>query len=274
MNRRHSTAGPPSEELLHLLGQVTGRIMERIKLQQARVALAIELQRHMLPPELPGMPGLQTAARYLPAQTGLDIGGDWYDAFVLPDGALGFVIGDVQGHDVEAAAFMGQVRTGLRAVAGATTDPGDVLGRANNLLLSMSSDLLATCAFLRFDPDTGELAGSRAGHVPAIWATATGSEVLLDPGGLPLGVYPDQQYPVTRRRLDQVGAFVLITDGVVEGPTYPIEQGLARVAALVGSAYDADADDLATEVLSVADLTGHADDAAVLVLRHDGGPYT
>lgn len=76
------------------------------------------------------------------------------------------------------------------------------------------------------------------------------------------------------RRLDQVGAFVLITDGVVEGPTYPIEQGLARVAALVGSAYDADADDLATEVLSVADLTGHADDAAVLVLRHDGGPYT
>ncbi|UKY48645.1 PP2C family protein-serine/threonine phosphatase [Streptomyces inhibens] len=274
MNRRRTPTGPPSEELLHLLGQLTGRVMERIKLQQARVALAVELQRHMLPPELPGLPGLQTAARYVPAQTGLDIGGDWYDAFVLPDGSLGFAIGDVQGHDVEAAAFMGQVRTGLHAVAGATTDPGEVLSRANNLLLSMSSDLLATCTFLRFDPVLGELTDARAGHVPAVWGTADGTEVLQDPGGLPLGVFPDQHYPVTRRRLSQVGAFVLITDGVVEGPTYPIENGLAQVAARVRAGYDGDADDLAAEVISVADLTGHSDDAAVLVLRHDGGPYT
>ncbi|REK87994.1 serine/threonine-protein phosphatase [Streptomyces inhibens] len=274
MNRRRTPTGPPSEELLHLLGQLTGRVMERIKLQQARVALAVELQRHMLPPELPGLPGLQTAARYVPAQTGLDIGGDWYDAFVLPDGSLGFAIGDVQGHDVEAAAFMGQVRTGLHAVAGATTDPGEVLSRANNLLLSMSSDLLATCTFLRFDPVLGELTDARAGHVPAVWGTADGTEVLQDPGGLPLGVFPDQHYPVTRRRLSQVGAFVLITDGVVEGPTYPIENGLAQVAARVRAGYDGDADDLAAEVISVADLTGHSDDAAVLVIRHDGGPYT
>ncbi|AOP47163.1 PP2C family protein-serine/threonine phosphatase [Streptomyces lydicus] len=273
MNRRRTTAGPPSEELLRLLGQLTGQVMERIQLQQARVALAVELQRHMLPPELPGLPGLQTAARYVPAQTGLDIGGDWYDAFALPDGSLGFAIGDVQGHDVEAAAFMGQVRTGLRAVAGVTTDPGDILGRANNLLLSMSSDLLATCTFLRFDPVSGELAGARAGHVPAVWATAAGAEVQLDPGGLPLGVFPDQRYPVTHRRLTRRGAFVLITDGVVEGPTFPIGKGLARVTRLVGAAYEADADELAAEVIAVADLTGHTDDAAVLVLRHDGGPY-
>ncbi|MEU9115535.1 PP2C family protein-serine/threonine phosphatase [Streptomyces sp. NPDC048483] len=274
MNRRRTTPAPPPEELLHLLGSLTGRVMERIKLQQARVALAVELQRHMLPPELPGVPGLQTAARYVPARTGLDIGGDWYDAFVLPDGSLGFAIGDVEGHDVEAAAFMGQVRTGLRAVAGATTDPGEVLGRANNLLLSMRSDLMATCTFLRFDPASGELAGSRAGHVPAVWGTADGAEILHDAGGLPLGVLPGRHYPVTHRRLTQVGAFVLITDGVVEGPTFPLEQGLARVAELVGASYDADADDLAAQVIAVADLTGHRDDAAVLVLRHNGGPYS
>lgn len=158
MDQRRTTPTPPPDELLRRLGHLTGQVMARIELQQARVALAVELQRHMLPPELPGLPGLQTAARYVPAQTGLDIGGDWYDAFVLPDGSLGFAIGDVQGHDVEAAAFMGMVRTGLRAVAGATTDPGDVLSRANNLLVSMSSDLLTTCTFLRFDPVTGELA--------------------------------------------------------------------------------------------------------------------
>ncbi|AWN25906.1 MULTISPECIES: PP2C family protein-serine/threonine phosphatase [unclassified Streptomyces] len=273
MDQRRTTPTPPPDELLRRLGQLTGQVMARIELQQARVALAVELQRHMLPPELPGLPGLRTAARYVPAQTGLDIGGDWYDAFVLPDGSLGFAIGDVQGHDVEAAAFMGMVRTGLRAVAGATTDPGDVLSRANNLLVSMSSDLLTTCTFLRFDPVTGELADSRAGHVPAIWGTAEGAQVLQDAGGLPLGLFPDGEYPVTRRLLSQEGAFVLITDGVVEGPTYPIEKGLARVAALVGAAYDADADELAAEVIAVADLTGHRDDAAVLVLRHDGGPY-
>ncbi|WP_310728945.1 PP2C family protein-serine/threonine phosphatase [Streptomyces sp. N2A] len=272
MNRRRGTE-PSPEALLELLGRLTGQVMERIKLQQARVALAVELQRHMLPPELPGLPGLTTAARYVPARTGLDIGGDWYDAFALPDGSLGFVIGDVQGHDVEAAAFMGQVRTGLRAVAGATTDPGDVLERANDLLLSMSSDLLTTCTFLRFEPACGELAGARAGHLPAVWGTAAGTEVLTDPGGLPLGVFPDQHYPVTRRRLDRAGAFVLLTDGVVEGPSFPIEQGLARVAGIVGAAYGAAADDLAAQVVAVADLTGHTDDAAVLVLRHDGGPY-
>jgi serine phosphatase RsbU (regulator of sigma subunit) len=91
--------------------------LERAESQKARVDLAVALQRELLPSALPGVPGLRTAARYAPARHGLDIGGDWYDGFLLPDGVLGFSIGDVQGHDVEAAVFMGQVRTVLRALA-------------------------------------------------------------------------------------------------------------------------------------------------------------
>ncbi|KJY44983.1 serine/threonine protein phosphatase, partial [Streptomyces sp. NRRL S-444] len=205
---------------------------------------------------------------------GLDIGGDWYDGFPLPEGALAFSIGDVQGHDVEAAAFMGQVRVGLRAVSAVVEDPGEVLSRANDVLLSLDCELFATCTLLRFDPETWELETARAGHVPSVWATVDGRYGITDDeGGLPLGVEPGAGYAVTRRRLDQAGSIVLLTDGVVEGPSFPIDVGLARVVRVVREAAGADPDEIAAEIMKVADSTGHADDAAVLVLSHDAaGP--
>ncbi|MFF8842181.1 PP2C family protein-serine/threonine phosphatase [Streptomyces sp. NPDC015127] len=271
MTRRRPSRSATADDLLTTLGRLTDRVRQGAERQRARVELAEALQRSMLPTGLPEVPGLRVAAEYAPARNGLDIGGDWYDGFVLPDGSLGFSIGDVQGHDVEAAAFMGQVRIGLRAVATATTDPGEVLGRANELLLSVDHGLFATCSFLRFDPATGELESARAGHVPAVWATSGGQGgVVEDEAGVPLGILPGEVYPVARRRLAG-GAFVLLTDGVVEGPSYPIEAGLDAVAGLVRSAVatGASASELASQVMGVAGLTDHTDDAAVLVLVHD-----
>ncbi len=277
MTRRRPIRPASADDLLTELGRLTAQALERAELQQARVELAEALQRELLPAALPELPGLRTAARYAPARHGLAIGGDWYDGFRLPDGALGFSIGDVQGHDVEAAAFMGQVRVGLRAVAAAAADPGEVLSRANDLLLSMDCTLFATCTFLRFDPVTRELAAARAGHVPAVWATADGRAGTAEhAGGLPLGILPGEVYPVSRRPLPVAGAFVLLTDGVVEGPSFPIEAGLERVTEVVRAGVlagaCADPGALATEVIKVADLTGHTDDAAVLVLCHDAAP--
>jgi serine phosphatase RsbU (regulator of sigma subunit) len=270
MTRRHPAS---AEDLLSELGRLTAQALERAEFQRARVELAQALQTVLLPGALPQLPGLRTAARYAPARHGLDIGGDWYDGFALPGGALGFSMGDVQGHDVEAAAFMGQVRIGLRAVAATAADPGEVLSRANELLLSMDSTLFVTCSFLWFDPVTWELSDARAGHVPAVWATADGrSGIAHDPGGVPLGILPGEVYPVTRRRLAQQGAFVLLTDGVVEGPSFPIEAGLEQVAQVVRAGVGADPGELAAEVIKVAELTGHTDDAAVLVLSHDAAP--
>ncbi|SDM15064.1 PP2C family protein-serine/threonine phosphatase [Streptomyces wuyuanensis] len=271
MRERRGDPPESAQALLVTLGRLVDQALERIRLQQARVELAVAMQRHMLPPALPELPGLRIAARYAPAGDGLDVGGDWYDAFVMLDGSLGLAIGDVQGHDMEAVAFMGQVRTSLRALAQATSDPRQVLGRANDLLISMGYGLFATCCFLRFDPVTRDLHVSRAGHVPMVWATAGGGYgVALDRGGPPLGILVGERYPVTHRRLMEPGVLVLLTDGVVEGPSYPMEAGLAEVAKLVRTGFDADPDVLASAVIKVADLTGHRDDAAVLVVRYDG----
>nr|WP_202507924.1 PP2C family protein-serine/threonine phosphatase [Streptomyces sp. SID1046] len=259
--------------MLSTLGRLADQARRGVELQQARVDLAEALQSEMLPASLPALPGLRTAARYAPARHGLDIGGDWYDGFRLPEGALAFCIGDVQGHDVEAAAFMGQVRICLRAVAAVVVDPGEVLSRANEVLLSMDRDLFATCTLLRFDPETRELETARAGHVPAVWATVDGEYGITDDdGGLPLNLEPGAGYAVTRRRLTKAGSIVLLTDGVVEGPKFPIEVGLERVADVVRKAAGTDPGELAAEVMKVADSTGHADDAAVLVLTHDARP--
>ncbi|MGW0392017.1 PP2C family protein-serine/threonine phosphatase [Streptomyces sp. NPDC003042] len=272
MSPHRPTRSATADDLLIRLGRLTAQAREGAELQQARVELAEALQREILPAALPAVPGLRTAACYAPARDGLSIGGDWYDGFRLPEGALGFSIGDVEGHDVEAAAFMGQVRIAVRAVAAAAADPGEVLSRANDLLLSVDCDLFATCTFLRFDPVTWEIQSARAGHVPGVWATIDGEHgIAEDDGGLPLGMLPDSHYPVTRRRLTTEGAFVLVTDGVVEGPSFPIEAGLERVAEVVRAGAGADPRELAAEVMKVADSTGHADDAAVLVLCHEAG---
>lgn len=166
---------------------------------------------------------------------------------------------------------MGQIRIGMRAIAATTADPGEIVGRTNDLLLSIDSTLLATCTFVRFDPHAGELCTARAGHVAAVWATTDGrSGITQDAGGLPLGVGAAEKYPVTRHPLTAPGAFVLVTDGVVEGPSFPIDEGLDAVVRLVAARASASAEALADEVMQTAERTGHQDDAAVLVLRHKG----
>ncbi|MFE0513737.1 PP2C family protein-serine/threonine phosphatase [Streptomyces sp. NPDC058964] len=261
------------DELLARLRSLTAQARERAELQRSQVELAIALQRGMLPRDLPDTPRCHVAVRYAPACYGLNVGGDWYDAFVMPDGRIGLSIGDVQGHNIEAAAFMGQVRAGLRALASVTSEPGELLTRTNDLLLSLGSDLFATCTFVRLDPSTGVLESARAGHIPFVWAMADGkSGIAEDEGGPPLGIEKGMEYPVARFRLTTGGVVILLTDGVVEGPSLYIEDGLDHVVRLAGIAAAAGlgADALAAAVIKGAELVGHEDDAAVLVVGHDG----
>ncbi|GAP45773.1 PP2C family protein-serine/threonine phosphatase [Streptomyces azureus] len=261
------------DELLTRLEALTAQARAQAEMQRSRVELAIALQRGMLPRDLPVAGRLHLAVRYAPACQGLNVGGDWYDAFTLGDGRIGLSIGDVQGHNIEAAAFMGQVRAGLRALASVTSDPGEVLARTNDLLLSLGSDLFATCTFMRLDPCAGVLESARAGHLPCVWATADGkSGVTADEGGPPLGIQAGVPYPVTRHELTTGGVFVLLTDGVVEGPSLPLEEGLDQVMRLAGIAAVAgtDVDALAAALIKGAERVGHDDDAAVLVVGLDG----
>ncbi|MFJ4876933.1 PP2C family protein-serine/threonine phosphatase [Streptomyces sp. NPDC088745] len=260
------------DALLTRLGALTAQARELAKVQRSRVELAVALQRGMLPQELPEAPGFRLAVGYVPAHRGLYVGGDWYDAFTMPDGRIGLSIGDVQGHNIEAAAFMGQVRVGLRALAHVTNDPGELLARTNDLLVSLGADLFATCTFLRLDPATGVLECARAGHIPHIWATADGrSGAEEGECGPPLGVLEGAEYPVTCHRLTAGSVVVLLTDGVVEGPSLSLDEGLRRVRGLaeINAGAGLGARVLADGVMRLADRVGHEDDAAVLIISHE-----
>lgn len=161
----HGSGYRPSMDEMTLMGtlaDLAGQALRRIRLQQARVELATALQKTMLPTLPEHLPGLEVAARYQPSRDGLDIGGDWYDAFVMPDGTVAMEIGDVQGHDVDAAAFMGQVRLSMRAIAAQEPDPGTLLMRTNELLVTMDPPRFASCTLLHLDPRDGRVTGTSA----------------------------------------------------------------------------------------------------------------
>ncbi|MFI6360303.1 SpoIIE family protein phosphatase [Streptomyces sp. NPDC050743] len=252
------------------LGDLAGQALKRIRLQQAHLELATALQQSMLPTLPAHLPGLEVAARYHPSQDRLDIGGDWYDAFALPDGTVALEIGDVQGHDVDAAAFMGQVRLVMRAIATHAPAPGTVLTRTNELIVATDSARFASCSMLHLDPREGQVTGTNAGHVPVLCAHKDGSHTIQElPGGPVLGVAPDIDYPEETFTLGMDSALVMVTDGVVEGPGLTLDAGLERAGTLAAQALrdGLNAEGIADRVLDTAVAVDHADDVAVLVIR-------
>jgi serine phosphatase RsbU (regulator of sigma subunit)/PAS domain-containing protein len=258
------------QTLMGALADLAGQALRRIRLQQARVELATALQKTMLPTLPEHLPGLEVAARYRPCRDGLDIGGDWYDAFVMPDGTVVMEIGDVQGHDVDAAAFMGQVRLSMRAIAAQEPDPGTLLMHINELLVTMDPPRFASCSMLHIDPDDGRVTGASAGHVPLLCARKDGSHSIHELAGGPvLGVVPGTEYGEETFTLDEDSALVMVTDGVVEGPGLTLEAGLERAGTLAGAAlHDGlNAEETADRILDSAVVVDHLDDVAVLVMR-------
>ncbi|MFF1747381.1 SpoIIE family protein phosphatase [Streptomyces mirabilis] len=263
---------PSSDErtLMGTLADLAGQALRRIRLQQARVELATALQKTMLPTLPAHLAGLEVAARYRPSRDGLDIGGDWYDAFVMPDGAVALEIGDAQGHDVDAAAAMGQVCASIRAIDAHEPDPATVLTRTNELLVTMGAARFSSCTLLHIDPDDGQVIGTSAGHVPLLCARKDGSHSVRELAGGPvLGVVPGTEYGEETFTLDEDSALVMVTDGVVEGPGLTLDAGLERAGTLAGAAlHDGlNAEETADRVLDAAVAVDHLDDVAVLVIR-------
>jgi serine phosphatase RsbU (regulator of sigma subunit) len=192
----------------------------------------------MLPASVPAVAGLDLAVAYLPVEAAADVGGDWYDAFTLPDGRLAIAVGDVTGHDLRAATIMGQVRNAVRAYALLNAAPGWVAGRANALLCSLPDLDLATMLFGVYDPATHTLTWSRAGHPPPL-LYRDGDVVALDaPSGRLLGAAPAGPYPERTRRLDVGETLLWHTDGLLEHPDHDssryIDQLQERASTLGG----------------------------------------
>ncbi|MCI3227295.1 SpoIIE family protein phosphatase [Streptomyces sp. NP-1717] len=264
---------PEDRNLLVALGSSIAQSLQRAVLFEQEHDLAEGLQQAMLPRRIPAVPGAEIAVRYRSARLGRDIGGDWYDVVPLPGGRVGAVIGDVQGHDTDAAAVMGQLRIVLRAYAAEGHTPATVMARASVFLHELDTDRFATCVYAEADLATGVVRLVRAGHVdPMIRDTDGSCRRLPAEGGLPLGLSAEfgrLDYPVNTVELDPGQTLVLYTDGLVEIPGVDLEEGIQRLAGLVAGG-PRDLQELADRLCEAVDERGGEDDVAVLLLRRRG----
>jgi serine phosphatase RsbU (regulator of sigma subunit) len=246
--------------------------------QQRRDSLV--LQRGLLPPRLPQVPGIAVAVRYVPGAAEAEVGGDWYDLMRLPGGDIGLAIGDVLGHDLRAAAQMSHARSALRAYAAEGHPPASVLTRLNRLLAETDPDFLATCCYVRFSPLRNTVTVASAGHPPPMTVAASGRASLLDVEvDLPLGVDEATRYGEVSVPMPAGSALVLYTDGLVESRATSLDTGLARLLQVPTRALVDDIEVLADRLLAHGPPARTCDDVTLLVLRHqprtgdpDGGP--
>lgn len=261
-----------SEErtVLSSLGSLIAQALERARLYDSAKELAHGLQSGLLPRELPHIPGLSAAARYLPGTKGMEIGGDFYDLIPLGPDTVAAVIGDVQGHNVGAAALMGQARTAVRAYAATSEgDPGQVLARVNRLLTELDTELFASCIYLHLDLRDREVRIARAGHPQPLLRHPDGRTEILDvPGGILLGVAPHAQYPHLRMPLPADSVLALYTDGLIEKPGLDLDDALAALAHRLERFGNQSLDGLSDILVRPTRLAEHrADDIALLLLR-------
>ncbi|AZQ32415.1 PAS domain-containing protein [Streptomyces cyaneochromogenes] len=215
--------------VLTAMAGLIAHAMEKARRYESEAALARGLQQALLPRRLSQHPLLETAGRYLPGTQGMEVGGDWYDVIAAGDG-IALVIGDVQGHGVQAAATMGQLRTAVRAFAFGDRPPDEVMSGTNRLLIDLDSGLFASCCYIRLDPVTGVARAAVAGHPRPLLRRPDGRTHVIDlPGGVVLGVDPLALYPVTELRMEPGAVLALYTDGLVERPGVDIDEGISAL---------------------------------------------
>jgi anti-sigma regulatory factor (Ser/Thr protein kinase) len=192
------------------------------------------LQRALLPERLPTGADYAFNAAYLPAMTEAVVGGDWYDAFVLPDGRIALSIGDVAGHGLSAATTMGEVRHALRASALDPRSPAAILERANAIINMRPDPVMVTAIFGIFDPATSLLTYATAGHPAPILGFRDGWCASLPAAGVPLGIGTRFESFDWTFTIAPGSLVVFFTDGLLEHGRDVIA-GEARILGAVSS---------------------------------------
>lgn len=266
---------PAERAMLAAAAELVAQAAERARRFENQHGTAQLLQRSMLPEHLPDLPLLRLAARYEPGVDGNAAGGDFYDAFALPGGRLGVVLGDVAGHDVQAAALMGQVRAALRALALTDPAPATVLAGVDRLVASLglearSEELFTTVVYGVVEPERCRLALASAGHPAPLLrrsaadGTAVAHYVDLAPG-LPLGL--GGRYQTTTVDFVAGDALLLFSDGLVERRRRSLTEGLSRLVDAVRGSAGNDPRTLCAVATSAVPGASE-DDVAVLVVEH------
>jgi len=239
---------------------------------------ALTLQRSLLPQRLPSQEAVEVASRYLPAGTGAEVGGDWFDVIPLSGARVALIVGDVVGHGLHASASMGRLRTAVRTLADVDLPPDELLTHLDDLVLHLASDLQptshfqttgetgATCLYAVYDPVTRRLTLASAGHpLPLVLAPdGTRTPVAAQPGP-PLGI-GGLPFEATEIELPEGSLLALYTDGLVESRERDVDQGVARLLHVL----DPTAASLEALCDTVMDATlpeKRTDDAALLLAR-------
>ncbi|GAA4592494.1 hypothetical protein GCM10023177_31910 [Streptomyces violaceoruber] len=264
---------PFTEEDLTLVDDLVHSLalgVDNARLYQDTRSIAERLQRSLLP-VLPKVEGLRLAARYAASSTTAQVGGDWYDSFVLPGGNTALVIGDVTGHDLDAAIAMSQLRSMLRGIAVDREEPpAEVLRRLDLANHSLHREATGTCVYgLIKGPPEGpwELTHSSAGHLPPLLTTRDGRTRYLDGGaGLLLGMDPDASRGTARDALPAHSTLLLYTDGLVERRDEALDEALDRLRRHAADLAREPLDTFCDELL-IGLGADSADDIAVLAVR-------
>lgn len=228
-------------------------------------AAARIMQQSLLPTRLEHVPGLEVATRFVAAEE-FGVGGDWFDVFRLPTGALGIVIGDVAGSGLTAAVVMGRLRSALRAYALESTSPAEALDRLDHKFAHFEPNEMATVLYLVIDPDLGGFTMASSGHLPPVLAEADGDALLLDCAPAPpVGSHISVRHTDVRHELRPGATFGVYTDGLVERRGEPLTKGLERLRQSFAAA---DPESVCAAVMN--SMIGNRqveDDTALLVVR-------
>lgn len=239
---------------------------------------AFMLQRSLLPRSLPELSAVEAASRYLPADSHLGAGGDWFDVIPLSGARVGLVVGDVVGHGLGAAATMGRLRAMVRTLAELDLAPDELLARLNDQVGRDASDqngrgsdgsgaVGATCVYGIYDPASRTSAWAAAGHLPPAVVQPNGAVGFLTlPPGPPLGV-GRLPYEGVEVALAAGSLVVLFTDGLVEARGQGADVGMGRLAALLGERRGSPAELLCAQIVAELMPDQVRDDAALLVVR-------
>jgi serine phosphatase RsbU (regulator of sigma subunit)/anti-sigma regulatory factor (Ser/Thr protein kinase) len=231
--------------------------------------VADRFQRALLPEVLPKQPEFNFSAAYRPASEEADVGGDWYDAFSLPDGRMAISVGDVAGHGIDAAVIMGEVRQAIRMAAIGGDSPSAVLDYVNGVIRLRESIGMVTAIFGTYDPASSVLTYAAAGHPPPILSLVDATPRRLPTGGLPLGCAPRVDAITWQFTIPQHARVVFYTDGLIENERDLIageELLMAAIAELGGAEHERAAEIVQERVFGDK---SNRDDAAVLVLERD-----
>ena len=258
------------------LASRTGIVIDNLRRYAREHADSLTLQHALLTAPVQS-PGLEIVSRYVPADYGAQVGGDWYDSFTQPAGTI-VVIGDVVGHDMQAAASMGQLRGVIRTIGHAVGgSPSDTLTRADAVARGLQVDVLASAVLARFEPAEGRgrfrLRWSNAGHPPPFLIRRDGAvSSLTAPTDPLLGAAVDLPRHDHVAHLQAGDTVLLYTDGLIERRDEGIDDGLARLARTLEAAGAMALDALCELVLRRSGSGG--DDVALVAVRVRGDGVT